>query len=51
MLEELPVPNVDHSHQKPFSDFAGKYERLRSAQREGLRLADHLRDALLDKTF
>ena len=51
MLEELPVPNVDYSDQKQFSDFVAKYERLRSAQREGLRLADHLCDALLDRAF
>jgi hypothetical protein len=51
MLEELTVPNVDYSHQKRFSHFVGKYERLRSAQREGLRLTDDLCGAVLSKTL
>lgn len=51
MLDELPVPKISFSEQQRFADLVRGHERLRSAQRESLRLADHLFQSLLHQAF
>ncbi|MFA6314237.1 MAG: restriction endonuclease subunit S [Sterolibacterium sp.] len=51
MLEELPVPRVDYNAQRRFAAIVERHERLRGAQREALRHADHLFQSLLDRAF
>jgi type I restriction enzyme S subunit len=51
MLEELPIPHVDFKEQNRFAVVVSRHERLRSAERETLRQADHLFLALLHRTF
>lgn len=51
MLEELPVPRVDHNAQRKFAVIVERHERLRGVQREALRQADHLFQSLLERAF
>jgi type I restriction enzyme, S subunit len=51
MLEELPVPDVDYGEQAQFAKLVEREERLRGAQREALRLTEHLFRSLLDQAF
>ena len=51
MLEELPVPRVDYNAQRKFGAIVERHERLRGAQREALRQADHLFQLLLDRAI
>ena len=51
MLQELPVPKVYFAEQQSFGDLAERLERLRSVQRESLRQAEHLFQALLHRAF
>jgi type I restriction enzyme S subunit len=51
MLEELPVPKVDLKEQHRFADLVRGHERLRVAQRESMRQAEHLFQSLLHRAF
>jgi type I restriction enzyme S subunit len=51
MLQEVPVPHVDFSLQQKFAKIAHQYERLRAQQREAVRQAEHLFQALLQRAF
>jgi type I restriction enzyme S subunit len=51
MLEELPVPNVGFDEQQKFASLVERHERLRAAQREALRQAEHLFQSLLHPAF
>jgi len=51
MLEELPVPKVDWTHQQEFASLVERHERLRAVQREALRQAEHLFQSLLHRAF
>jgi len=51
MLEGLPVPDVKYEDQLKFANAVQQHERLRGAQREALRQADHLCRSLLQRAF
>lgn len=51
MLEDLPVPKVQFREQQNFASIVERHERLRAAQREALRQAEHLFQSLLHRAF
>jgi type I restriction enzyme S subunit len=50
-LRATPIPVPKLAHQQRFADLVRGHERLRAAQRESLRQAEHLFQSLLQRAF